>query len=106
MEEKKTVPFSSTGWPFPPTGSGPDQGATAPEPLDPVHPTGPEQLYFVTHANLPAREGWWEVRVRELLGAQNFIVAEFFADVVPNAEMWARNIATELNELATQKKGA
>ena len=30
MEEKKTVPFSPTGWPFPPTGSGPDQGATAP----------------------------------------------------------------------------
>ena len=31
---------------------------------------------------------------------------EFFADVVPNASLWARNIATELNELAAQKKDA
>ena len=106
MEEKKTVPFSSTGWPFPPSGSGPDQGVTAPEPLDSVHPTGPEPLYYVTHDNLPERKGWWQVRVLEWHGAPDFVIAEFFADVVPNASLWARNIATELNELAAQKKDA
>jgi hypothetical protein len=29
MKKEKDV-FSPTGWPFPPTGSGPDDGATAP----------------------------------------------------------------------------
>ena len=85
---------------------GPIDCATAPEPLDPVYPTGPEPLYFVTHANLPERKGWWQVHVREWHGAQNFVIAEFFGDVVPNAELWARNICTELNELAAQKQGA
>ena len=100
-----TLPFDPTGYPGDPP-SGPINCVTAPEPLDPVYPTGPEPLYFVTHDNLPERKGWWQVRVLEWHGAPDFVIAEFFADVVPNAELWARNICTELNELAAQKQGA
>ena len=53
-----TLPFDPTGYPGDPP-SGPINCVTAPEPLDPVHPTGPEPLYFVTHDNLPERKGWW-----------------------------------------------
>ena len=37
MEKEKDV-FSQTGWPFPPTGSGPDNGAEAPQPPPPDTP--------------------------------------------------------------------
>ena len=103
---KKPIRKAPIAPPRPWDPPGPIQCVTAPEQPDPVHPTGPEPLYFVTHDNLAEREGWWYVRIREWDGAPNFVVAEFFADVVPNASLWARNIATELNELAAQKKDA
>jgi len=70
---------------------------------DPVIKPQGDPLYFVVHDNLPADKGWWEVRIREWDGEPNAPVAEFFADLCPNAELWARNICAELNDLAAQK---
>jgi hypothetical protein len=103
-----TLPFDPTGYPGNPP-PGPIQCAKAPKGddgrNDPVNqltePT--DALYFVTHDNLPANKGWWYVRIREWDGEPNTPIAQFFADLCPNAELWARNIATELNELAAQK---
>jgi hypothetical protein len=108
MTPKHSEPHRD-GEPAPPIGPGSNQppppAQGAPDPVNQLNePT--DALYFVTHDNLPANKGWWQVRIREWHGEPNTPIAQFFADLCPNAELRARNIATELNELAAQKKDA